>query len=140
VPPKKFKTLVKTKFASKVILFQKTLEFKHTIALCYGRQWWLAFQGHVPCHNPSLGFATKVRGLQGCGPKGRLESCITCSRYCKKCKKCEGMNPHTPKWTPESSKHDCRGQNPLVWKIIYIIENLLKHRCLKWARMTHLDI
>jgi hypothetical protein len=26
------------------------------------------------------------------------------------------------------------------WEVIYIIEKLLKHRCLKWARMTHLDI
>jgi len=25
------------------------------------------------------------------------------------------------------------------WKF-YIIEKLLKRRCLKWARMTHLDI
>jgi len=48
MPPRKFKTLVKTKFASKVILFQKTLEFKHTIALCYGQQQLLTFQGHVP--------------------------------------------------------------------------------------------
>jgi hypothetical protein len=26
------------------------------------------------------------------------------------------------------------------WGFFYIIENLLKHRCLKWACMTHLDI
>jgi len=26
------------------------------------------------------------------------------------------------------------------WKVIYIIANLLKFRCLKWAYMTHLDI
>ncbi len=32
---------------SKVVLFQKTLKFKHTIALCYGRQQSLKFQGHV---------------------------------------------------------------------------------------------
>jgi hypothetical protein len=25
-------------------------------------------------------------------------------------------------------------------EMFYIIENLLKHRCLKWAHMTHLDI
>jgi hypothetical protein len=29
-------------------LFQETLEFKHTIALFYGSQQSLAFQGHVP--------------------------------------------------------------------------------------------
>jgi hypothetical protein len=37
VPPWKLKILVKTRFAFQVILFQETLEFKHTIALCYGR-------------------------------------------------------------------------------------------------------
>jgi hypothetical protein len=26
------------------------------------------------------------------------------------------------------------------WRILYIIGKLLKRRCLKWARMTHLDI
>jgi hypothetical protein len=66
-------------------------------------------------------------------------------------KECEGMNLHTPKWipilgvrepqwTPEFSEGYCRGQNPLDWDILYIIEKLLKRRCLKWARMTHLDI
>ncbi len=43
-------------------------------------------------------------------------------------------------WTPKSSEGDCRGQNPLDWKIIYIIEKLLKLRCQKWVCMTHLDI
>ncbi len=44
------------------------------------------------------------------------------------------------KWIPESSKRDYRGQNPSVWKVIYIIGKLLKLICLKWACMTHLDI
>jgi hypothetical protein len=43
-------------------------------------------------------------------------------------------------WTFESSKNDCRGQTPLHWKVLYIIKNLLKRKCLKWVRMTHLDI
>ncbi len=34
----------------------------------------------------------------------------------------------------------CNGQSPLDWRVIYIIGKLLKHKCLKWARMTHLDI
>jgi hypothetical protein len=42
--------------------------------------------------------------------------------------------------TPEFSKNDCKGQNPSPWRIIYIIGKLLKWRCLKWVRMTHLDI
>jgi hypothetical protein len=43
-------------------------------------------------------------------------------------------------WTPESSERNCRGQNPLVKKVFYIIGKLLKLRCLKWALMTHLYI
>jgi hypothetical protein len=34
----KLKTLIKTKFVSKVIIFEKTLEFKHAIITCYGKQ------------------------------------------------------------------------------------------------------
>jgi hypothetical protein len=43
-------------------------------------------------------------------------------------------------WTPESSKRDCRGQNPWPWRFFYIIGNLLKHKCLKWTCIAHLDI
>jgi len=42
--------------------------------------------------------------------------------------------------TLESLGSDCKGQNPSVWRVLYIIGKLLKHRCLKWARITHLDI
>ncbi len=49
------------------------------------------------CHNTSLGFCDQGKGLQGCEPRGRLGSHITCSRECKEC---EGMNPHTPKRIP----------------------------------------
>jgi hypothetical protein len=42
------------------------------------------------------------------------------------------MNPHTPKATPKSSRSDCKGQNPLVEKVLYNIGKLLKLECLKW--------
>jgi len=42
-------------------------------------------------------------------------------------------------WTPECLESDCKGQNPMDWRVFYIIENLFKRRCLKWACMTHLD-
>jgi hypothetical protein len=57
------------------------------------------------------------------------------------------MKTHTPEmgtWefprTLELSENDWRGQNTLHWRVLYIIGKLLKCRCLKWARMTHLDI
>jgi hypothetical protein len=37
------------------------------------------------------------------------------------------------RWTPKSSKSDCKGQNPLDGRVIYIIGKLLKRRCLKWV-------
>jgi len=42
-------------------------------------------------------------------------------------------------WTIESSEKNCRGQNPLDWRVPYTIGNILEFRCLKWAPMTHLD-
>jgi len=44
VCPQKQKSLVKIQFASKVMLFHETLEFKHVIALCYEKLVSLAFQ------------------------------------------------------------------------------------------------
>jgi len=44
------------------------------------------------------------------------------------------------RWTLESSKGNCRGQNSMAWRVLYIIENFLELRCLKWAHITHLDI
>jgi hypothetical protein len=46
----------------------------------------------------------------------------------------------SPKTTPKSSECNCKGQNSLPWRIIYIIGNLLKFRCLNWARIAHLNI
>jgi hypothetical protein len=46
----------------------------------------------------------------------------------------------SPKWTPEFLECNCRGQNPLPWRILYIIGKLLKLRCLNWACIAHLDI
>jgi hypothetical protein len=41
-------------------------------------------------------------------------------------------------WTSESLEGDCRGQNS--WGVLCIIGKLLQRRCLKWARIAHLDI
>jgi len=42
--------------------------------------------------------------------------------------------------TPKTSKFDCRGQNTSPWSICHVIGKLLKCRCRKWPRMSHLDI
>jgi hypothetical protein len=43
-------------------------------------------------------------------------------------------------WTPECSESDYKGQNPMGWGVLCTIIKILKCRCLKWARITHLDI
>jgi hypothetical protein len=60
--------------------------------------------------------------------------------------KCEG-EAHTPKSgklesfrTPENSELEFMGQNNLHWGVFYTIEKVLKCRCPKWPRMSHLDI
>jgi hypothetical protein len=106
------------------------------------------------CRNPSIWLATKARGLQDCGPRSRFGSHITCSRECKEYKECEGVNLHTPKWTPtlgvgeswspkrtsETSESILRGQNSMACCALYINGKLFNCRCPKWARIAHLDI
>jgi hypothetical protein len=54
------------------------------------------------------------------------------------------MNPHIPKWASTlgikipMDFQIFKGQNSLDWRVIYIVEKILKPRCLKWAHMTHL--
>jgi len=43
-------------------------------------------------------------------------------------------------WTPKTSESDYRGQTSMSCGVLYIIEKLLKRRCLKWACIVHLDI
>jgi hypothetical protein len=54
------------------------------------------------------------------------------------------MNSHVGsrslEWTSESLKLNCMGQNSSPWSVFYIIGKLLNFRCLKWARIAHLDI
>ncbi len=111
-----------------------------------GHVYFIHFYHDFECRNPSLGLVTKVRACEGAGQEGR--SGVTFHAF-GNVGKCEGMSPTLPSelpfweleswWTFEFSESDCKDQNPLDWKITYIIGKLLEHRCLKWARMTHLD-
>jgi hypothetical protein len=60
--------------------------------------------------------------------------------------KCEG-EAHTPKsgklessGTPENSEREWRGQISLHFSALGVIGKVLKCRCPKWPRMSHLDI
>jgi hypothetical protein len=90
-----------------------------------------------------------VTGAKACKDAGQEGSPGVTSHVPRSAKKCEGMNPHTFKelplweleswWIPECSKGDRKGQNPMDWGVFYIIGKILKLKCLKWARMIHLE-
>jgi hypothetical protein len=42
--------------------------------------------------------------------------------------------------TPKNSEDDLRGQISLHWCVLYVIRKVLKSKCPKWPRMSHLDI
>jgi len=93
----------------------------------------------------------KAKALQGCGPRGSRGVTLTYSRECKKMwgsvREWTLTLPRQlpfwemeSRWTPETSESDCRGQTSISYGVLYIIGKLLEHRCLKWARIAHLDI
>jgi hypothetical protein len=60
--------------------------------------------------------------------------------------KCEDET-HTPKsgnlesfGTPATSEFNIRGKKTLPWGVLYTVGKVLKCRCRKWLRMSHLDI
>ncbi len=63
---------------------------------CHGELGTLATCG-FHCRNPSFGLATKVKGLQGCGPRGSMG---VASETPENVGECEGVSYHTPKATP----------------------------------------
>ncbi len=83
------------------------------------------------CRNPSLGLATKARGLQGCGPSG---SPGVTPHAPGGAREWGGVNPRTPKgvqlwelesrWTPESSKDNFKGQNSMIGGVFYTVGKL----------------
>jgi hypothetical protein len=102
----------------------------------------------VMCRNHSFGLATKVRACKVMGQERKPGSHIPCSREYKRVWVNEPshsqVNSHFGSWSPNGLLNLLEGnykcQNPLDYRVSYNIINLLKHRCLKWACMNHLDI
>ncbi len=76
------------------------------------------------------------------GDRGVLEIDVATPLWAK----CEG-EAHIPKsgklessGTPKNSEHNCRGQISLHLSALDGIEKVLKCRCPKWPRISHLDI
>jgi hypothetical protein len=92
------------------------------------------------CHNLNLGLTTKARACKVAGQERKPGSE----------RKCEGMNPHTPKGaftlrvgvSMDSRMFKEWLQMPKFNRLRSCLYHWkkLKHRCLKWVCMTHLDI
>ncbi len=99
------------------------------------------------CHNLSLRLTTKAKACESAGQEGGPRDTSYTPRSAKKLREWAlTLSSELPlgelesQWIPESSRSNYRGQNPLDWKVLYIIRKLLNNRCLKWACVTHLDI
>jgi hypothetical protein len=113
-------------------------------------QWWqdfLEMKWHWKCRNPRFGLATKARGCKVAGQvgdPGALHMLSGVQRVWGNEPSHSQVNSHVGSWSPErspeSSERDCRGQNSSPREVLYINGKLLKCRCLKWARIAHLDI
>ncbi len=99
------------------------------------------------CRNPRLGLATKARGCKVARQEGDSRALHILSgvqRVWGNEPSHSQVNSHVGSWSPErtpkSSERNFRGQKSSPWRVLYIIEKLLKFKCLKWARIAHLDI
>ncbi len=90
--------------------------------------------------NPSLGLATKTRAHKGAGQKWSPGVTFHAPRSVGEC---EGMNFTLPsefplweldfRWTFNSLEGDCKGQNSLDWRVIYIMGKPWKYMFIKWT-------
>jgi hypothetical protein len=46
----------------------------------------------------------------------------------------------SPPGLPQFQSSTTEGKNTLPWGVLYIVGKVLKFRCPKWPRMSHLDI
>jgi hypothetical protein len=92
----------------------------------------------------------KAKVLEGCGPRGSL-GVITYSRESKEVRgsvrEWELTLPRQlpfwereSRWTSETSEGKLKAQIPMDCCILYTVGKILERRCLKWARIAHLDI
>ncbi len=75
---------------------------------------------------------------------------VTRVRSSRSVRECEDEDSHSQvsshlgSWSPGGLPNFQRAitkvKTPCIEKVLYIIGKLLKFRCLKWVRMTHLDI
>ncbi len=103
---------------------------------------------HPLCRNPSLGLATKTKACKVAGQMGGPRVISHALGSAKSVREWTLTLPsELPLWELEFEidfwifKARLQGSKPIGLKIFfYIIENILKFKCIKWAPMTHMDI
>ncbi len=99
------------------------------------------FKRRINYRNPSLRLTTKARACKGASQDGNLGITSHAPGNAREW----GNEPHIPKWelesrwTLESSQGNCKVKTHWIKEVLYIIGDILERRCLKWARMTHLE-
>jgi hypothetical protein len=92
------------------------------------------------CCNPNVGLATKARACKGVGQEW---SSIVTFHALGNVRECEGMSSHFGSWTLDglSNLQNMITRVKTHWIVRFLIslEIFLERKCLKWARMTHLN-
>jgi hypothetical protein len=91
-------------------------------------------------YNPSLGLTTKARACKVASQEESPGVKESVREWTFTLPKELSLSELESRWTPKCLESNCKGQNPMVQGVFYIIGKLLKLKCLKWACITHLDI
>jgi hypothetical protein len=99
------------------------------------------------CCSPNIGLATKAKGCKVTCQEGDLRVTSHALRSAKSVREWTlTLSSELPLWELEFQmdsrifRAQSQRSKPIVLKSFYIIGKLLKHRCLNWAHIAHLDI
>jgi hypothetical protein len=113
----------------------------------YQKSWGKCFDDILFVATLALGLRPRQRSCKVAGQKEAQESHHILSGVWENVKEWTLTLPRQlplwemeSQWTPETLESNFRGQNSIACGVLYIIEKLLELRCLKWARIAHLDI
>jgi hypothetical protein len=109
--------------------------------------WWGYCMHTWPVAILGLGSRPRQKGYKGAGQREARESHQGLPRVYESVREWTLTLPRQlplwemeSRWTPKTSESNLRGQISMACGALYINGNLLKHRCLKWARIAHLNI
>jgi hypothetical protein len=132
--------------------YNHSLKIRESIETPTPKMWThLGVWGLVPSHSPTvatlaLGLRPRQKGYKFANQKGARESLqmllgVQKSEWEWTLTLPKGVQLwELESWcTPKFSERDFKGQNSMAGRILYTIGKLLERKCLKWARITHLE-